>query len=224
MTLGLRHQEHPEFLERQLVGQVLSTLPGEVLERFSEASGFPALASRRFDLRLADRAARRMGLPECARIAAKSGPIRDLMIRDGAVRSLIISVGAACHHARLSLVVDRADLAVIETGLGVSVDALLRQAEGTSRAAGKSVRSSGTDGAPQDLIDAVMRDGANCWRCWLGTRETELARVLWAVTPVELRDLTRAVPVGGDRERREKAQMVGATLARLDHEYGESFS
>lgn len=188
----------------------------------------PELASRLAPARFRNRLERRFlfhtgvqaALPDL--IASPAGAL--ISLGEAGLRDLIVDAGAMCQFATLRQIVDQAALADLSTHLGLSLaghDAR-RAIQGESLERAREIASPPPAGQEETaLIDSVLRDGLQCWTCWIHGQPSALRDFFRALTP--------PIPQGGgdvatqgcrprDCHRRAALFAARLDLVLADHE------
>ena len=157
--------------------RIQDDLPSELASR---------VASPRFRARLERRFLFRTGvhkvLPDL--VASPAGAL--ISLGEAGLRDLIVDAGAMCQFAPLRQIVDQTALADLSKHLGLSLaghDAR-RAIQGESLARAREIASLHPVGQEESaLVEAVLRDGLQCWTCWIHGQPPELRDFFKALTP-----------------------------------------
>ena len=143
---------------------------------------------------------------------------------DAGLRDLIVDVGAMCQFAVLRRVVAQATLADLSERLGLPLAThdSRRATHGESLDRAREIASPHPAGEDEHaLVDAILRDGLQCWTCWIHGQPSTLRDFFRALTP--------EIPQGGDdvategcrpRDCHRRAALFAARLdlARVERE------
>jgi len=187
----------------------------------------PALSERlsapRYRARLERRFIRRTGAVEAAP-ALFENPVPQLAAMGRAqVNQLILDTGIMCQYAVLRRIVDKSVLADLSDRLGLPL-ALHDARRATDSPSMDMAREIASPYPPaedaQSIIDAILRDGMQCWCCWIHGQPESLHRFLDALIPssgVDGTDVASRMDGKGEKCRprvcRRRADLF---VARLD--------
>ncbi len=157
--------------------RLLADLPDDIPQRVA-APRFRARLERRFLLRTGAQAA----LPDLI-----DGPAGSLVsLGDRGLHILIVDTGIMCQFATLRQIVDQSVLTDLSTHLGISLIAhdARRAVEGEALDRARDIASPHPVGQGEDaLVNAILRDGLQCWNCWIHSQKPSLGDFFRALTP-----------------------------------------
>ena len=157
--------------------QIADDLPPALSER---------LSAPRYRARLERRFIRRTGAVEAAPMLFESAVPQLVALGQTRVNQLILDTGIMCQYAVLRRIVDKSVLADLSDRLGqplASHDAR-RATQGPSIDMARDIASSYPPAEdPQSIVDAILRDGMQCWCCWVHGQPESLHRFLDALLP-----------------------------------------
>ncbi len=149
------------------------------------------LLSPRFRKRLERRFLLRTGVHDALPDLINSPAGKVISLGDAGLRDMIVDSGIMCHFAALRQIVDQVALKDLSTRLGLSLAAhdARRAVQGVSLDHASRITSRHPVGENDDeLIEAILKDGLQCWCCWIHGQSIVLRDFFQALTPPTLYD------------------------------------
>lgn len=156
----------------------------------------PALAERltasRYRTRLERRFLRRTGASESPAALLEGPASRLVFLGDEGLRDVIVDTGILCQYAILRRIVDQSTLAELSSDLGVALTThdARRATHGESIDKARAIAASAPaigEGV-EAITTAILRDGLQCWTCWVHSQPQSVTRFLSALTPTAPHD------------------------------------
>lgn len=157
--------------------RITCDLPPELANRLKHPR-FRTRLERRFLLHTGAQAS----LPDL--IASPAAAL--ISLDESGLRDLIVDVGTMCQFAPLRRIIDQTVLADLSTRLGLPLAAHhARQAtHGESLERAREIAAPHPVGEDEDaLVEAILRDGLQCWTCWVHGQPSVLRDFFRALTP-----------------------------------------
>jgi len=159
-------------------GNLAGDLPAALSER---------LTPSRFRTRLERRFLRRTGAADAPADLLEGPASRLVFLGDKGLRDVIVDTGILCQYAILRRIVDQSMLAELSADLGVA----LSMHDARRATHGESIDKARAIAAPNPAIGegveaittAILRDGLQCWTCWVHGQPPSMIRFLGALTP-----------------------------------------
>ena len=188
--------------------QIAGDLPRELAAR---------LSASRYRPRLERRFLRSTGAMAILPELLESDALRVASLGEAGLRATIVDAGALCQYAALRRIIDQATLAGLSSALGLDLSRhdARRAMQGISidiaREIASPVSAQASDLAA--LKQAILRDGLQCWDCWVHRQKNELRTFFAALTPGLPLDGTEIAADGcKPRDCRRRAELLSARL------------
>jgi len=182
----------------------------------------PVLAERlglpRYRNRLERRFLRRVGAFVAAPELLDSVAPRLASFGEPALRGVIVETGVMCQYAVVRRIIDQSVLKELSASLGLS----LANHDARRATSGESIEIARAIASPfvalgddtEAIVDAVLRDGLQCWTCWVHSQSPALQGFFNALIPSVPQDGTNVASEGC--QPRDCRRRSGLFAARLD--------
>ena len=200
--------------------RIMRAIPLAMLAKASGLEPFDHLSTARFEKRLRQRAARRLGLsPE--QFVEEDSELDLLLGSEFPSSTLITLSGAVCQSDALRRVLDASFWRELseELTFGRQSDVLCRSVMHADAELRQRIKPLKHEGTVSDFVEAIRADGVSCWECWLAQRSRATRICLTYIVPdLEAVDDARAAQLKGPEAEARGAIFSGILEDRSEEE------
>ena len=175
------------------------------------------LSTPRFRTRLERRFLQRVGGAGVLSDLAEGPALRVVTLEEEGLRRLIADAGAMCQYSALRRIVDQSALAALSSRLDLRLSDHGSRRDTQGDSLDKAVEIAATPPMSDDrdsLAVAILREGLQCWFCWIHGQPKALGQFYRALTPSFPQEEADIATSGcRPRECRRRAALFEARLS-----------